>query len=89
MSVDERVGKNARYSEPEGGNYVELNTFLKVHGFGDTGGQAKGLIRGGSVMVNGNLETRNKRKLVSGDKVNIGDKTFIVKDDVLKKKAGP
>ncbi|MBI2657488.1 RNA-binding S4 domain-containing protein [Candidatus Woesearchaeota archaeon] len=47
--------------------YIELNTFLRIIGVEGTGGQIKLIIRSGSVKVNGEIETRNKRKLHAGD----------------------
>jgi ribosome-associated protein len=43
-----------------------------------TGGQAKLLIQQGFVLVNGSLETRRGRQLVSGDRVTVGQRTFEV-----------
>jgi len=51
------------------GKYIELNAFLKVKGLASSGGAAKQLIRSEMVLVNGVVETRNKKKLVAGDKV--------------------
>ena len=48
---------------------LRLDQFLKLCGIADTGGQAKLLIQGGEVLVNGELETRRRRKLVGGDVV--------------------
>ncbi|MBN2567560.1 RNA-binding S4 domain-containing protein [Candidatus Woesearchaeota archaeon] len=53
--------------------HIELNAFLKTRGIVPTGGQAKLLIRSGGVRVNGKVETRNKRKLRRGDRVDVGD----------------
>lgn len=61
------------------GNYLELNTFLKVKGFAQTGGQAKLLIRNGKVKVNSEVELRNKRKLRDNDIVEINNKKLKVK----------
>ncbi len=62
---------------------IELNTFVKLKGFASTGGQAKRLIRSGAVMVNEEVETRNKKKLYQGDSVVIEGKDFIVSKDEL------
>ncbi|MCU0871157.1 MAG: RNA-binding S4 domain-containing protein [Pirellulaceae bacterium] len=50
---------------------LRLDQFLKLRGIADTGGQAKLLIQGGEVRVNGALETRRRRKLVAGDVVEV------------------
>lgn len=48
---------------------IRLDQFLKLVGLADTGGQAKLLIQGGEVQVNGETETRRGRKLIGGDQV--------------------
>ena len=58
------------------GNTIKLDQFLKLVGIAQTGGQAKLMIQGGDVLVNGILETRRGRKLVLGDSVTVGGQTF-------------
>jgi ribosome-associated protein len=48
---------------------IELGALLKLAGLADTGGQAKVMIQGGSVRVNGEIERRRGRRLVAGDTV--------------------
>ena len=55
-----------------------LDKFLKLCGIVGTGGQAKVLIQGGEVEVNGELETRRRRQLRVGDTVKLGDEIFEV-----------
>ena len=52
-------------------NTIKLDQFLKLVGVASTGGQAKMMIFDGAIKVNGVLETRRGRKLVSGDKVTV------------------
>ena len=52
-------------------NTIKLDQFLKLVGVASTGGQAKMMIFDGAIEVNGVLETRRGRKLVSGDKVTV------------------
>ncbi|MBV6624908.1 MAG: RNA-binding S4 domain-containing protein [Rivularia sp. (in: Bacteria)] len=59
---------------------IKLDQFLKLQGIVQTGGQAKHLIVDGAVKVNGILETRRGRKLVTGDKITIENQTFEVGD---------
>lgn len=59
---------------------IKLDQFLKFLGIASTGGQAKLMILDGDVKVNGTVETRRGRKLVSGDQVTIQGQTFDVKD---------
>ena len=55
---------------------LRLDQFLKLSGIAGTGGQAKLLIQGGDVKVNGVLETRRRRKLVFGDVVEVDGKAY-------------
>lgn len=59
-------------------NIIRLNQFLKWQGIAATGGQAKLMIQGGEVLVNGIIETRRGRQLVSGDRVTVAGQTFEV-----------
>jgi ribosome-associated protein len=46
---------------------VELYKILKFEGLVTTGGEAKLLIGDGQVTVNGNIETRRRKKIIAGD----------------------
>ncbi|MDE0949823.1 MAG: RNA-binding S4 domain-containing protein [Halioglobus sp.] len=46
---------------------TELYKILKFEGLVTTGGEAKLLIGDGQVTVNGEVETRKRRKIVAGD----------------------
>ncbi len=57
---------------------VELYKLLKFEGMASSGGQAKMIIAEGLVTVNGDTETRKRRKIVAGDIVSFaGDKIRI------------
>lgn len=56
---------------------IRLDHFLQMCGVG-TGGQAKQLIQGGKVTLNGELETRRRKKLSPGDVVGIDGEEFEV-----------
>ena len=62
--------------------YIELNAFIKIIGLAGTGGQAKLLIRSGAVKVNGEIETRNRKKLTAIDFVEVQGKKYIVGEQV-------
>jgi ribosome-associated protein len=49
------------------GDVIRLGQLLKVAGIADSGGEAKELIAGGGVTVNGEPETRRGRQLRAGD----------------------
>ncbi len=57
---------------------ITLSQFLKFIGVADTGGQAKMMIQSGEVLVNGTVDTRRGRQLVTGDRVTVGSQTFEV-----------
>ncbi len=59
---------------------IKLDQFLKFVGIAPTGGQAKLMIVNGDVKVNGTVETRRGRKLISTDQVIVAGKTFQVGD---------
>ena len=63
----------------ESNRFIKLDQFLKWQGLVETGGQAKQLIQSGAVRVNGQVEARRGRKLVDGDTVTVGRKTYTVK----------
>ena len=48
---------------------MKLDQFLKWQNLVSTGGEAKIIIKSGSVKVNGVIETRRCRKLKRGDKI--------------------
>ena len=64
--------------------YIELNAFLRINGIAGTGGKVKLIIRAGSVMVNGEAETRNKTKLHAGDVVEYLGRMYEVKEEILR-----
>lgn len=55
------------------GEHVTLAQAVKAAGLADSGGQAKHLVRGGAVTVNGAVETQPGRKLAPGDCFRVGD----------------
>ena len=58
--------------------FIRLDSFLKLTGMVDTGGQAKFVIQGGEVEVNGDICTMRGKKLRPGDAVSYGGKSFAV-----------
>lgn len=58
---------------------VELFKILKFEGLVETGGGAKMAIANGQVTVNGEIETRKRRKIFGGDIVVIGDETLHIR----------
>ena len=62
-------------------NTIRLDQFLKLSGAAGTGGQAKVLIQAGQVTVNGEVETRRRRKLRPGDRVIAGGEEYVITSD--------
>jgi ribosome-associated protein len=58
---------------PLEGDHITLAQALKVAGLAETGGQAKHLVRAGTVKVNGVTETQPGRKLFPGDCFQLAD----------------
>ena len=58
---------------------VELYKILKFEGVVSSGGKAKAVIGDGQVLVNGQVETRKRKKIVSGDIIEcLGEQLKIV-----------
>jgi ribosome-associated protein len=55
---------------------VELFKILKFEGLVASGGEAKLVIAEGMVKVNGKIETRKRKKIVSGDIIEFGQETI-------------
>jgi ribosome-associated protein len=57
---------------------LRLDQFLKIQGLAATGGHAKLIIQNGDVRVNGETETRRRRKLTTGDVVEVAGRQYPV-----------
>ncbi len=51
--------------------FIELNMLLKLRSIAQSGGHAKVMIADGEVQVNGEVESRTRRKLRAGDVVEV------------------
>ena len=51
--------------------YIDLLQFLKATGIAATGGEAKAIVDEGFVTVNGEAESRRRRKLRPGDTLDL------------------
>lgn len=60
------------------GEALRLDHYLKSRGIAETGGQAKLMIQNGEVKLNGQVETRRRKKLVAGDVIKVNGKKFII-----------
>ncbi len=57
---------------------IRLDQFMKLVGLAKSGGEAKHLIQGGEVLVNGAVETHRSKKLHPGDRVTLRGRTAVV-----------
>lgn len=57
---------------------VELYKILKFEGIVSSGGEAKALIDDGLVLVNGEIEKRKRKKIMSGDVIKFMDDEYKV-----------
>lgn len=57
---------------------AELYKILKFEGLIESGGQAKLAISDGHVSVNGEVETRKRRKILDGDTILFNGESFMV-----------
>ena len=53
--------------------FIRLDSLLKLSGGAVTGGQAKVVIQGGQVLVNGQVCTMRGKKMRPGDTAQIGE----------------
>ena len=55
---------------------VELYKILKFEGLVQSGGEAKCVIADGHVRVNGEVETRKRKKIIGGDTIEFNGETL-------------
>lgn len=60
------------------GEFIELNVLLKLLGLAPSGGAAKAMVAEGAVTVDGEIETRTRRKLRPGQSVCVADEEIRV-----------
>lgn len=61
------------------GEYIKLDQLLKYANLVESGGEAKFVINGGQVLVNGKIELRRGKKIRQGDTVKFNKEIVIVK----------
>jgi len=64
--------------KPSENESIRIDQLLKVSGLAQTGGHAKMVIQGGEVFVNGEIETRRRRKLFTGDKIEYNGEVVVI-----------
>ena len=63
---------------------IELYKLLKFEGLVASGGEGKAAVAAGLVSVNGETETRKRRKLFAGDSVDFDGETLLIQPPPLK-----
>lgn len=58
---------------------VELYKILKFEGMASSGGEAKLVVEQGLVKVNGKVETRKRKKIMSGDIIEYSSEKIVMK----------
>lgn len=58
---------------------VELYKILKFEGMVSSGGEAKSVIADGQVLVNGKVETRKRKKILTGDLIEFADEKIHIR----------
>ncbi|WP_425616958.1 RNA-binding S4 domain-containing protein [Anatilimnocola sp. NA78] len=74
----EPVATKSTADESSAADMLRLDHFLKRSGVADTGGHAKVMIQNGEVKLNGEVETRRRKKLASGDVVEVAGRKLVV-----------
>jgi ribosome-associated protein len=59
---------------------IELYKLLKLDGMVASGGEAKAVIAEGLVLVNGEVETRKRKQIFSGDIVTFGEEEIRIQN---------
>ncbi|MFQ6792433.1 S4 domain-containing protein YaaA [Thomasclavelia sp.] len=58
--------------------YITLGQFLKYTNCVSSGAEAKAVIQGGLVLVNGEVETRRGKKLRTNDQIEYNGASFVI-----------
>ena len=62
------------------GCLIRLDQFLKFKSIVNSGGEAKILIQQGLIKVNGEIETRRRKQLFAGDRVEFEGNEFVLSE---------
>lgn len=81
-----KVPRSSRLDKKlEDDSVMVLQDFLKISVMVETGGEAKFRIQGGEVKLNGEIETRRRKKLYQGDVVEYLGERLVVSNDASNK----
>ncbi len=62
----------------DGRAFIELYKILKIEGMASSGGEAKGIVTTGQVLVNGVAETQKRKKIIIGDIVEFNNEKICI-----------
>ena len=71
--------ETVEFNLSEGQEFIELFKLLKAIQVIDSGGRAKLIIENEEVIVNEEVETRKRKKIIKGDIIEVFDTKIIVK----------
>lgn len=57
---------------------TELYKILKFEGLASSGAEAKIFIADGMVLVNGEIETRKRKKIIAGDRIEYNSQILLI-----------
>lgn len=63
---------------------IRLDQCLKLLNLVQSGGEAKHLIQGGQVLLNGVVETHRSKKIASGDVISFRGRDYTASQDMLR-----
>ncbi|MGI6374645.1 MAG: RNA-binding S4 domain-containing protein [Anaerolineae bacterium] len=63
---------------------IRLDQCLKLLNLVQSGGEAKHLIQGGQVLLNGVVETHRSKKIAPGDVIGFRGHDYVVSQDLLR-----
>jgi|TARA_B110000444_G_scaffold260318_1_gene306810 ribosome-associated protein len=84
-TTSDRIDSDSRASAPAGYRLVEISRepvelykILKFEGLAESGGHAKAAVAAGEVRVNGKVELQKRKKIVTGDTIEVADEKISI-----------
>lgn len=78
MKIKVKAAAHTRETVTIHTEYIQLQSFLKLKGLCETGGQAKECIQDGIIRVNGEICTARGKKLRNGDLISAFGKDYLI-----------
>lgn len=84
-TTSDRIDSDSRASAPASYRLVEISRepvelykILKFEGLAESGGHAKAAVAAGEVRVNGKVELQKRKKIVTGDTIEVADEKISI-----------